>query len=81
MSLIMDIDGSLAANLRAAVESARRHQGHPVHSETIVFWSDLLQHARTLKAEGNEAAMAIDPLLAELDAAIAQRRAKWTVSR
>lgn len=71
----MDIDGNLAGNLRAAIESSRRHQGHPVHPDTLAFWSDLLQHARMVKAKGNEAASTIDPLLAELDAALAQRRA------
>ncbi len=74
MSLSLDLHGSLADNLQAAIASARRYQGHPVHSDTIAFWSDLLQHARALKAEGNDAASTIDPLLAELDAAIAQRR-------
>ncbi len=81
MSLTMDLHGSLANKLHAAIASARRHQGHPVHSETIAFWSDLLQHARLLKFEGNEEAMTIDPLLAELDAAIAQRRSTWTFTR
>ena len=76
----MDIHGSLASNLQAALASARRYRGHPVHAETIAFWSELLQHARALKAEGNEEASIIDPLLAELDAAIAHRRATWTVN-
>ncbi len=74
----MDFHGSLANNLQAAIASARRYRGHPVHAETIAIWSELLQHARTLKAEGNEEASAIDPLLAELDAAVAERRATWT---
>lgn len=74
----MDIHGSLATNLQAALASARRYRGHPVHAETIGFWSDLLQHARALKAEGNEETSIIDPLLAELDAAVADRRATWT---
>ena len=76
----MDIHGSLASNLIAALASARRYRGHPVHSDTIVFWSDLLQHARALKVGGNEEASTIDPLLAELDAAVAERRATWTVN-
>ncbi len=76
----MDLHGSLADNLQAAIASARRHQGHPVHSETTAFWADLLQHARALKSEGKMEASTIDPLLAELDAAIAQRRAIRTVN-
>ncbi len=74
----MDIHGSLDTNLPSAIASARRYRGHPVHAETIAFWSELLQHACTLKAEGNEEASTIDPLLAELDAAVAERRATWT---
>jgi len=74
----MDIHGSLASNLQAALTSARRYRGHPVHSDTVAFWSELLQHARALKAEGNEEASTIDPLLAELDAAVSARRATWT---
>lgn len=71
----MDIHGSLADNLQAAIASARRYKGHTVHKETIAFWSELLQHARLQKAVGNEEASRIDLLLAELDAAIAERRA------
>ncbi len=74
----MDIHGSLAGNLQAALASARRYRGHPIHAETIGFWLDLLQHARALKVEGNEEASSIDPLLAELDAAVAERRSTWT---
>ncbi len=76
----MDLHGSLANNLQAAIASARRSKGHPVHADTFAFWSELLQHARLLKAEGNEDVSTIDPLLAELDAAIAERRATWTVN-
>ena len=76
----MDIHGSLASNLQAALASARRYRGHPVHAETIAYWSELLQHTRALKAEGNEEASTIDPLLSELDAAIAERRATWTAN-
>lgn len=76
----MDVHGSLSNNLQAAIASARRSRGHPVHADTVAFWSELLQHARLLKAEGSEEASTIDPLLAELDAAVAERRATWTVN-
>ncbi len=69
----MDLYGSMAENLQAAVNSAKRHKDHPVHSETVRFWADLLQHARSLRAAGHEEALAVDPLLAELDLAVAQR--------
>jgi hypothetical protein len=70
----MDLHGSLAENLQAAVRSAKRHRKHPVHAETVKFWADLLQHARRLRAAGHDEALAIDPLLAELDLAVAERR-------
>ncbi len=69
----MDLHGSLAENLQAAVRSVKRHRNHPVHAETVKFWADLLQHARSLKAAGDEEAFAIDLLLAELDLAVAGR--------
>ncbi len=69
----MNLCGSLAENLQAAVNSAKRHKDHPVHSETVRYWADLLQHARSLRAAGHDEAFAIDPLLAELDLAVAER--------
>ena len=69
----MDLCGSLAENVQAAVSSAKRHRNHPVHAETVKFWADLLQHARSLRTVGHEEALAIDPLLAALDLAIAER--------
>jgi hypothetical protein len=71
----MELHGNLAENLQAAVNSAKRHKDHPVHPETVRFWADLLQHARSLRAAGHEEALAVDPLLAELDLAVAQRSA------
>jgi len=69
----MDLHGSLAENLQAAVRSAKRHRKHPVHAETVKFWAALLQHARSLRAAGHDEALAIDALLAELDLAVAER--------
>jgi len=69
----MNLHGSLAENLQAAVNSAKRHKDHPVHAETVRFWAELLQYARSLRAAGRDEASAIDPLLAELDLAVAER--------
>ncbi len=69
----MDLHGSLAENLQAAVNSARRHKDHPVHSDTVRFWAELLQHARSLRAAGRDEELVINPLLAELDLAVAER--------
>ncbi len=69
----MDLHGSLAENLQAAVRSAKRHRNHPVHAETVKFWVDLVQHARSLRAAGHDEALTIDPPLAERDLAVAER--------
>ena len=46
----MDLYGSLVENLEAAVESTRRLRGQRVYSDTIQFWSDLLETARRVLA-------------------------------
>ncbi len=69
----MDLYGSLAENLQAAVNSVKRHKDHAVHSETVRFWAELVQHARSLRAAGRDVALAIESLLAELDLAVAER--------
>ena len=70
----MELYGSLADNLRAAIASANKHQGHPVRTETVLFWTDLLQHARSVKAEGSAEAVGIDTLIAQLDDAVTARQ-------
>ena len=46
----MRIEGSIRANLLAAVGSARRLRGHRVHGDTIAYWRQLLDHARKMAA-------------------------------
>jgi hypothetical protein len=70
----MELSGTLAENLRAAVHSAKRHRGHPVRTETVQFWTDLLQEAGASKAAGAARAEGTESLIAELDAAVAERR-------
>lgn len=41
----MRIEGSIRANLIAAVSSARRLRGRPVHGDTIAYWRRLLDYA------------------------------------
>ena len=43
----MKIEGTLRANLLAAIASARRLQGRPVHEDTLQYWGELLRHARS----------------------------------
>jgi hypothetical protein len=46
----MKLDGSLTANLEAAVRSSQRLRGQRVYPETLQFWSELLATARRVMA-------------------------------
>lgn len=69
----MELYGSIAENLKAAVVSSRRLKGHPIHKDTLQFWSDLIREARARKAaerthdhsEVNEAISELEVVLAE----------------
>jgi hypothetical protein len=47
---MLNLHGSLVENLEAALESTRRLRGQRVYSDTIQFWSDLLETARRVLA-------------------------------
>jgi hypothetical protein len=70
----MVLEGSLAQNLEAAVKSARRLRGHPVHNDTLTFWMELLAHGRAQIAScaGPEAGV-VEQLLASLQDELAER--------
>ena len=42
----MNLHGSIEDNLSAAIRSVRRLRCHPVHVDTLEYWSELLDHAR-----------------------------------
>ena len=42
----MQIEGSIRANLIAAVASVRRLRGRPVHDDTVAYWRRLLEYGR-----------------------------------
>jgi hypothetical protein len=67
----MEITGSVANNLASAVQSARRLSGHPVHSDTLAHWTDLLHHARRALADGSTEP--IQSLILELEKELADR--------
>jgi len=69
----MELHGSIVQNLASAVQSARRLRGHPVHSDTLDHWSDLLAHARQALADGSTEE--IQPLIVELENELADRTA------
>jgi hypothetical protein len=67
----MELHGSIANNLKSAVQSVRRSRGHPVHADTLRHWTDLLHHARREVAAGSNEP--ILPLILELEKELADR--------
>ena len=71
----MELHGSLASNLELARASARRLRGHPVHRDTLAFWSELISEARARRAAGLEPD---DPevarLITDIETAIAEAK-------
>ena len=45
----MEFAGSIHANLRAALQSARRLADDPVHPDTVHHWASIVAAARTEK--------------------------------
>jgi hypothetical protein len=52
----MKLHGTIIENLQAALASAKRLRGHPVHKDTISFWRDLIAQARSETPEEARAA-------------------------
>jgi hypothetical protein len=48
----MELHGSLADNLRAALASMKRYRGKNVHPDTVQYWEQLLAHAREMVRKG-----------------------------
>jgi hypothetical protein len=67
----MELHGTLAKNLSSAVQSARRLKGHPVHTDTLAYWADLLHHAR--RELTDDASVDLRALIAELETELAGR--------
>lgn len=73
----MELHGSLASNLQMALDSSTRLRGHPVHKDTVAFWSDLIGEARSRRAAGeNLEDSGLDRLMADLEAAISEIKAE-----
>ena len=67
----MDLEGPLADNLRAAIASATRLLGHPVHKDTLEFWIELLTHARAAQRRARVMNIAeLGILIGELESCI-----------
>ena len=72
MADTMELHGSIEANLVAAVRSARRLRGHPIHADTLQHWTDLLYQARRqLSAGPANDANTLKQLVADLETELA----------
>jgi hypothetical protein len=71
----LEIEGTLNANLEAAVASAQRLRGRNVYKETLEYWEQLLALARHSKNRltGAEVAAA-ELLIAKLDFEVMMRK-------
>ena len=61
----MRIEGSVRSNLIAAVASARRWRGRPVHRDTVDHWRRLVDYGRLV--ERQPCGEAVSELVAELE--------------
>lgn len=66
----MELSGTVAANLRRAIDSLRRHEGKPVHRDTLQYWSSLLDHAKDRKRQFDGG---LDRLILRLESGLADR--------
>jgi hypothetical protein len=69
----MKLHGPIADNLQAALASAKRLRGHPVHKDTVTFWRDLIAQTRAEMPEQTRAAD-IESLIATLEGELGDRR-------
>ena len=70
----MKLHGSIEANLAAAVRSAKRLRGQPVHADTTAHWKDLLHQARrNLAVDQPPEKQEMRQLIAELEAELSAR--------
>lgn len=73
----MDLHGTPSTNLQMALDSSKRLRGHPVHRDTLAFWSELIGEARARRAAGADPDDADEErLIGELEMAIAEIKAE-----
>jgi hypothetical protein len=74
MAVGMKLHGSVEDNLTAAVRSARRLRGHPVHADTLKYWDELLHHARRERTPGYpQESHVLGRLIIDLETEMAER--------
>lgn len=70
----MDLHGTITENLRAAIASAERLQGHPVYQQTLDYWRELIREARHRRDRVSKTDLpALDMLIARLETKLAER--------
>jgi hypothetical protein len=68
----MLIEGSVRANMLAAIASARRWRGRPVHKDTVEHWRRLLDYGRHVSHQ--QIGETLGDVVAELEAELAYTR-------
>jgi hypothetical protein len=68
----MLIEGSVRANMLAAIASARRWRGRPVHKDTVDHWRRLLDYGRQVSHQ--PIGEALGDVVAELEQELALTR-------
>lgn len=68
----MRIEGSVRSNLLAALASARRWRGRPVHRDTVDHWRRLLDYGRLVHRQ--PCGEAVSDLVAELETELARTK-------
>jgi len=68
----MELSGSIHANLRAALQSARRLKDGPVHPDTVEHWANLVAAARS--EQGAMHSFSTRELMLDLEREISARR-------
>lgn len=72
MADAMEPHCSVETNLAAAVRSARRLRGHPIHADTLQHWTDLLHQARRqLMKDPVDGTETLKQLVADLETELA----------
>ncbi|HEY0270553.1 MAG TPA: hypothetical protein VGC10_06155 [Sphingomonas sp.] len=70
----MKIHGTMTSNLEEAIRSAERLRDHPVYSDTLAYWQDLLREARRRRMDEPENKRAtLDVLIVRLENELAIR--------
>ena len=67
----MELHGTVEANLIAAIRSARRLRGHPVHPDTLAHWTEVLHEARR-EITSATCSSTITELVVELEIEVAE---------